>query len=138
MVDANSARNPKLTGTSEDGTLAAVWESAGKYRVKISLDGGISWSPSPLEFQSASQNIDPATDLMDLIALPCGSAGLLTVESQNKLFLRFINVLEGKVVSAQLIQNTSPLKKFQFFRDDYRLKVLVLDQQGSLKALSLP
>ncbi|OGQ34135.1 MAG: hypothetical protein A3G92_05640 [Deltaproteobacteria bacterium RIFCSPLOWO2_12_FULL_38_8] len=121
--DVDETFSPRLLSNSEDGTLVALWKNGGILKVKMSLDGGATWS-------EAMSLVNVAVLDAELIPLPCGGTGLLTVESSG-VNLRFIDSTQ-KQFSAPVSISSTAVKKIKMFRHGRNIRIFYLNQNGGL------
>ncbi|MBI3018696.1 MAG: hypothetical protein HYY61_02240 [Deltaproteobacteria bacterium] len=120
--------SPRLIANNEDGTLVAAWKKNNKIYLQISKDFGATWLQNPLELNASVSDLE-------LVPLPCGGSGLVTVEGSD-LNLRFFDDLFKTFSSA--VKLGSGLKKIQTFRERQMIKLFYLDGGGVLRMTSFP
>jgi len=120
--------SPRLLSNSEDGTLLVAWKKNNEMYFQISKDFGATWLQNHLKLSTNASEVE-------LVPLPCGGSGLLTVEGAN-LNLRFFDDV-FKTFSNPISLGVG-LKKVQIFRERQMVKLFHLDSSGVLYITSFP
>ena len=105
-----------------------AWKKNNEMYFQISKDFGATWLQNHLKLSTNASEVE-------LVPLPCGGSGLLTVEGAN-LNLRFFDDV-FKTFSNPISLGVG-LKKVQIFRERQMVKLFHLDSSGVLYITSFP
>ncbi len=122
--------SPRLMANTEDGTLLVAWKKNNEIYFQISKDFGATWLQAPLKLSASVSDVE-------LVPLPCGGSGLITVEGINlNLNLRFFDDVFKTFSNPQSLG--LGLKKIQIFRERQMVKIFHLDGGNILSMISFP